>query len=41
VGRDSTTPFRGPGITTFLLNDGTLELAQEMANHASPRTTKL
>jgi len=33
--------FRGTGITTFLLNDGTLELAQEMANHASPRTTKL
>ena len=29
--------FRGTGITTFLLNDGTLELAQEMANHASPR----
>ena len=29
------------GITTFLLNDGTLELAQEMANHSSPRTTKL
>jgi hypothetical protein len=24
-----------------LENDGTLELAQEMANHASPRTTKL
>lgn len=33
--------FRGTGITAFLLNDGTLELAQEMANHASPRTTKL
>jgi site-specific recombinase XerD len=33
--------FRGTGITTFLLNDGSLELAQEMANHASPRTTKL
>jgi site-specific recombinase XerD len=33
--------FRGTGITTFLLNDGTLELAQEMANHSSPRTTKL
>ena len=32
---------RGTGITTFLLNDGTLELAQEMANHSSPRTTKL
>jgi integrase len=33
--------FRGTGITTFLLNDGSLELAQEMANHSSPRTTKL
>jgi site-specific recombinase XerD len=33
--------FRATGITTFLLNDGSLELAQEMANHASPRTTKL
>lgn len=33
--------FRGTGITTFLLNEGTLELAQEMANHSSPRTTKL
>jgi len=33
--------FRGTGITTFLENDGTLELAQEMANHSSPRTTKL
>lgn len=33
--------FRGTGITTYLQNEGTLELAQEMANHASPRTTKL
>jgi len=33
--------FRGTGITTYLENDGTLELAQEMANHTSPRTTKL
>jgi integrase len=33
--------FRGTGITTYLENDGTLELTQEMANHASPRTTKL
>lgn len=31
--------FRGTGITTFLLNDGTLELAQELANHSSPPTT--
>ncbi len=33
--------FRGTGITTFLMNEGTLEQAQEMANHSSPRTTKL
>lgn len=33
--------FRGTGITTYLLNDGSLEVAQEMANHSSPRTTKL
>jgi hypothetical protein len=33
--------FRGTGITTYLENEGTLELAQEIANHASPRTTKL
>lgn len=33
--------FRGTGITAFLLNDGSLEVAQEMANHSSPRTTKL
>lgn len=33
--------FRGTGITTFLQNDGSLETAQEMANHASPKTTKL
>lgn len=33
--------FRGTGITTFLLNEGSLEIAQEMANHSSPRTTKL
>ncbi|MGI9169838.1 MAG: tyrosine-type recombinase/integrase [Caulobacteraceae bacterium] len=33
--------FRGTGITTFLMNEGTLEQAQGMANHSSPRTTKL
>jgi site-specific recombinase XerD len=33
--------FRGTGITSYLENDGTLELGPEMANHASPRTTKL
>jgi len=33
--------FRAAGITTYLLNGGTLELAQTTANHESPRTTKL
>ena len=29
------------GITDYLKSDGTLEKAQQMANHSSPRTTKL
>jgi hypothetical protein len=29
------------GITTCLLNGGTLETAQQIAAHQSPRTTKL
>jgi len=33
--------FRATGITTFLLNGGTLESAQTIAAHESPRTTKL
>jgi site-specific recombinase XerD len=33
--------FRATGITAYLGNGGTLEHAQEMAAHASPRTTKL
>jgi integrase len=33
--------FRATGITAYLRNDGTLEHAQTIANHASPRTTKL
>ena len=33
--------FRGTGMTVFLLNDGSLEAAQDMANHADPRTTKI
>jgi len=33
--------FRATGITTFLQNDGTIENAQAIAAHASPRTTKL
>lgn len=33
--------FRATGITAFLQAGGRLEKAQEMANHSSPRTTKL
>lgn len=33
--------FRATGITNYLENAGTLEKAQAMANHESPRTTKL
>jgi integrase len=33
--------FRATGITIYLLNGGTLEKAQRMAAHESPRTTKL
>lgn len=33
--------FRATGITAFLLGGGSLEMAQRIANHESPRTTKL
>ena len=33
--------FRATGITCYLEGKGTLEKAQQMASHASPRTTKL
>src|ERR671918_3209947 len=33
--------FRATGITIYLLNSGSLEKAQMMAAHESPRTTKL
>ena len=33
--------FRATGITAYLLNGGTLERAQAIAAHESPRTTKL
>ena len=33
--------FRATGITAYLRNNGTLEAAQQIANHESPRTTKL
>lgn len=37
----SSHSFRATGITTYLSNNGTLELAARMANHASTRTTQL
>jgi len=33
--------FRATGITAYLRNKGSLETAQHIANHESPRTTKL
>ncbi|MFL5342644.1 MAG: hypothetical protein ACJ8F7_21130 [Gemmataceae bacterium] len=33
--------FRATGITCYLLNGGSLEHAQRIAAHESPRTTKL
>ncbi|MEL7485366.1 MAG: tyrosine-type recombinase/integrase, partial [Planctomycetota bacterium] len=39
--RFSNHTFRGTGITAYLANDGRLEQAQIMANHASPTTTRL
>ena len=33
--------FRATGITAYLLNGGTLDRAQAIAAHESPRTTKL
>ena len=33
--------FRATGITAYLLNGGSLEHAQAIAAHESPRTTKL
>jgi site-specific recombinase XerC len=33
--------FRATGITAYLENSGTIEKAQQIAGHESPRTTKL
>jgi integrase/recombinase XerD len=33
--------FRATGITAYLKNGGKLEVAQQIANQESPRTTKL
>ena len=37
----SNHSFRAAGITNYLENDGTLEVAQRIAGHADSRTTKL
>jgi len=37
----SNHSFRATGITEFLSNGGNLEVAQQLANHADSRTTKL
>lgn len=37
----SNHSFRATGITEFLANGGSLETAQQLANHADSRTTKL
>jgi integrase len=39
--RASCHSFRATGITIYLERKGTLEKAQQMAAHSSPRTTKL
>jgi site-specific recombinase XerD len=39
--RISNHTFRATGITAYLKNGGKLEVAQAMAGHESPRTTKL
>ena len=41
VSRSSCHVFRATGITAYLKAGGTLEKAQAMAAHESPRTTKL
>lgn len=39
--KTSNHTFRGTGITAYMENGGTLEHAQAIAAHSSPRTTKL
>jgi integrase len=40
-GRVCNHTFRATGITNYLENGGTVEKAQQIAGHESPRTTKL
>jgi len=39
--QDQLHTFRASGITAYLQNGGRLEVAQQMANHESARTTGL
>ena len=41
LGEANCHTFRATGITAYLLNGGTIERAQAIAAHESPRTTKL
>jgi len=41
IRRRATAAFRATGITEYLRNGGKLEIAQQMANHESARTTGL
>ena len=41
LGEANCHTIRATGITAYLLNGGTLERAQRIAAHESPRTTKL
>ena len=41
LGEANWHTFRATGITAYLSNGGTLEHAQQIAGHASPKTTKL
>src|SRR4030095_7664653 len=41
IGTISCHTFRATGITAYLQNGGRLEVAQQMANHESARTTGL
>jgi integrase len=41
VSTTSCHTFRATGITAYLANGGTIEKAQAIAGHESPRTTKL
>ena len=41
LGEANCHTFRATGITTYLFNGGTVERAQAIVAHESPRTTKL